>query len=120
MHPFEQTISITGGAAIVFVAVVLFFQLTRWMRRGNPGGLDRVRFNGVFDENAVAQLKLNNGEMIEGVRFVGVVDPRTEQGSFPHELSNLLVFVHEDGKRTLVPARALRRIEVNAPRKTGP
>lgn len=120
MHPFEQTISITGGVAIVFVAVVLFFQSTRWMRRRNSTGIDRVRFNGVFDESAVATLKLNNGEVIEGVRFVGVVDPKTEQGSFPDELSNLLVFVHGDGKRTLVPAKALRRIDVIVTRKPAP
>lgn len=109
MHPFEQTISVVGPIVGAIIVLVLFAKLMSWLGSKGP---KRLAFKGILDEDTPATVHLTNGSTFENVRLVGFTDASHQKGAFPYELHNLLILQHPDGKRTLIPAKNVRMIEV--------
>lgn len=117
IHPFEQTISVVGPLVVAIIVLVLFAKLLSWIGSKSP---KRFRFKGVLDEARECTVHLGNGTSLEHVRLVGFIDSASEKGGFPYELHNLLILEHADGRRTLIPAKSVRMIEVPPGGTAGP
>lgn len=117
IHPFEQTISVVGPIVGAIILLVLFAKLLSWIGSKSP---KRFRFKGVLDEARECTVHLANGTSLEHVRLLGFIDSSSEKGAFPYELHNLLILEHSDRRRTLIPAKSVRMIEVPPSTGVGP
>lgn len=111
----NETFFVTLGpvAAIVagIVTLSLFFAGLNYIShlRGRPG---IVPFKGIIDEKKRANVFLDEGRSINGVRLIGFTGAAAAKGiNVPYQFSSLAVFESENGKRYFVRPDAIKYIE---------
>jgi hypothetical protein len=112
MHPFEQTVSVVGPIVGAIVVLTLFFRLLGWISHRSASGTTRFVVKGVFDGNTATTVHLSSGNAIENVRILGFTNPPSAKAPLPFELSRMVILQHADGRRALVQAKMIRKIEV--------
>ena len=116
MNPFLDTLGAVGGAVtaiaggIVFLAI--FFRLASWSSK-REARLKGLAVRGVLSPDSVVTVHLSNGDVIEGVRFVGFTDHESIQGGLPSEMAGMAVLEESQGRRRLVRAKDVRMIVVH-------
>lgn len=115
MHPFETMISVLGAIVLAIIVLTGFFKLVGWFDRRTAARARDVAFEGVLDDQTRATVHLGGGSTLEQVRLIGYTDLSTAKSPVPHELRNMVVFEHPDGRRTMVQARMIRMIAAPPP-----
>ncbi len=110
MHPFEQTISVVGPIVGGIILLSLFFYTMAWLGNWMRGMPSKIGFRGIFDKHTVATVHLANGTAFVNVRLVAFTSNSGK--GLPYELGNMVILEHDDGRRTLVPAKSIRMIDI--------
>ncbi|MEM9253422.1 MAG: hypothetical protein AAGB29_13825 [Planctomycetota bacterium] len=117
MQTFYQTLGLVTPVVAAIILLALFF---RWLAGGTESveeKPDRIALKGVLNEKTLATVHLSGGRSFEQVRLIGFTKSESFKGMMPYELSDMLILEHQDGRRTLIPARSVRSIEI-APEST--
>jgi hypothetical protein len=121
MHPFFETLSVTGAVLLAIVAAImvltLFFRGLAWIS-GAGSRVDSLAVRGVLKTGTLATVHLSGGRKFERVRFLGFTNSQTCKNSLPGELNGMVILEDEQGQRYLVRAKNIQMIVV-AP-DTGP
>ena len=115
MDFFFQCASVIGAIVLGIMVLTIFFKLIGRLERSKSAvSIGRRALEGLFDEATVATVYLSEGTVLEDVRFVGVTDASATKEPHLHELNRMLILEHRDGRKTVVPPKAIRRIELPA------
>lgn len=119
MEVFYNTLGFCGGIAIALGSLItassLYFRVARWIA-GDDNLWKREKIDGELTEHTLVTIHLPQGKL-ERVRIVGFLRSNGKQ-PFPYELGSLIIIDNEQGQRTFLRAREVRRIEMlNKPRK---
>jgi hypothetical protein len=112
MEQFGQTLGVVAPIVGAIMVLTVFFKVVGWMSGRFPASTTRIAFKGVLDARTRATVHLSNGTTLENVRFIGFTEAGSAKHPFPFELQGMVILEHPDGRRTMVPAKLIRMIEV--------
>jgi hypothetical protein len=108
MDLFGEMIAVVGAIVGGIIVLTLFFKLIGWIERR---GAKPVSIRGVLDNKARCTV-YTGGKTIENV-LISFVDEAPAKG-IPYQLRGWVVLEHADGRRTMLQAKTIRMIEVEA------
>jgi len=99
----------------------LFFKLVRAIEKCYRKPISTI-FKGVFDQTKLFNVHLSDQQLLEAVRFVGLIEPNNlGSNSFPYEINKLLVFESDAGKRLMIrPSTIVMIEEFDSPTTSSP
>src|SRR4051812_31310216 len=100
---------------LAIMVLTLFFKAINWVERKASKNPMRVAFKGILDEKTPATVFLG-GEKVENVLLKGFTDTTSFKNGLPHQFNNMVILEHADGRRTIIPAKSIQRIVVEAKR----
>ena len=107
-----QWFSIIVGLVVGVVLIVLFFDLRTWAKR-KWHKTDFLQLPiSPWGESGPVRIRLKDGNLMEGVRLLGVTDAeKAREAGVPHALTNLLVLEKANGAQVFVTTESVRWIE---------
>lgn len=112
MDLFLDTVSVVGPIVGGIAALALFFHLLGWATRRSGSAVTRFVIKDVWHGQTAATVHLTGGRSLEDVRILGFVSPSSGKDELPFEFGRLVVLQHADGRRTLLRAKLIQKIEV--------
>lgn len=92
----------------VMILTVFFNALAAVKNLLSPARSGKIK--GFLDEKDRVTVHLIRGEILENVRFVGLLDRASVRGGLPHQLANMVIVESESGERILLRADSIRSI----------
>lgn len=109
MEFFSAWMGPIGAICIGIMVLALFFRVMALIS-SRFDTAKYIKFKKLLNQPAKMTVYLGRGEKISDVRFVGFTDPSSLKG-VPYQFSNLVVFETMDGRRVVLRANTIRRME---------
>jgi hypothetical protein len=112
---FGQCVSVIGAVVLGIMVLTVFVKLLGRLERGSWRlGVKEVAVEGLFGEKGTVTVRLSDGAVIEDVRIAGLTDTSGAQNLRLQEFDRMVILEHADGRRTVIPPKSIRRIELGA------
>jgi hypothetical protein len=102
VHPFQETIGVVGGIAIVIVGAIvfltLFFRANSWLSRG-AARPEAISIRGILGTNTFATVHMVGGQSFDRVRLIGFTRAQDMKVRLPYELNGMVILEDEQHQR---------------------
>jgi len=113
MHPFVETLSVTGGvAAAVVLAIMLLTLFYKVLALGQGAKPETIAVRGVLKKDTLATVHVFGHKTFERVRFIGFTNTSSMKTHLPFELNGMVILEDEAKVQYLIRAKDIKMIVV--------
>jgi hypothetical protein len=111
METFAQTFGFVAAITAGIIILAVFFSVLGYVKRV-CGGPTVLKVKGLLNDGRLLNVHLNNGKILEAVKFIGFADPNSPKGAgLPYQFANMLIVENASGSRLLIRAETVRMLE---------
>lgn len=99
---------------LAIMALTIFFKTLNWLsdRATKP---EAIAIRGVLKKDTWVKVYTSGTETFERVRFIGFTNAESMKNHLPHELNGMVILEDPEGRRFVIRAKAIHKIEIAPP-----